>query len=245
MYRGKALQQVSLIRSTVFGRNRMHMGVVRCVWIAHLSFCINVACYNNYVDLLECWIDRLFDIDPDAAKYFNFRKLEVFRKHARSVVLTVTAVVGLMEEGDTKTLVALLKDLGSRHLSLGLNLKKPQFDLMGQALLDTLMETLGPTFTEEVRDAWVEAYEFIAEKMMQGVVRFEDSSTEHDMELSTWLVVKSWSKVTAIEEYDEVGGELLFKRYVGRTTIYALLDRSTYSTFLIYANHIYMCVQNF
>lgn len=141
-------------------------------------------------------------------------KQNVFKKHASGVILSVTAAVGLLEKSDMATLVGVLKDLGARHLSLGLKLEKAHYDLVGQALLDTLSTALGDNFTAETKEAWVGVYAIITEKMMEGAAQFEETSPKEDETGSTSLVIDSWSKVKAIENYDEVAGELLFKRSV-------------------------------
>jgi hemoglobin-like flavoprotein len=132
-------------------------------------------------------------------------KQEVFKKHANGVILTVKTAVDLLEKGDTDTLVKTLKELGAMHLSHGLKLKKAHYEMVGQALVDTLATALGNDFTDEVKRAWLVVYATITEKMMQGAAQFEE-------ETSPSLVVNSWSKIKDIESYDEVAGELLFKR---------------------------------
>ncbi|KAG7348448.1 globin-like protein [Nitzschia inconspicua] len=179
---------------------------------------------DSYYEIAgEMLFKRLFEINPDVAAYFKFTdgyettdealyKQEVFKKHATGVILTVTAAVSLLEKGDMDTLVGVLKDLGARHLSLGLKLGKSHYDLVGQALLDTLAKVLDDEFTSDVKEAWVGVYEIITDKMMEGAAQFEEISPEQDESGSTSLVVNSWSKVRAIENYDEVAGEMLFKR---------------------------------
>jgi hemoglobin-like flavoprotein len=165
----------------------------------------------------------LFEINPDASSFFKFTdgyettdealyKQELLKKHSSGVILTISAAVGLLEEGDMDNLVGVLKDLGARHFSLGLNLKEAHYHLVGQALLDTLDKTLGDDFTAEVKDAWVGVYALITEKMMEGAAQFEEASPEYPESGATSLVIESWAKVKALENYDEVAGELLFKR---------------------------------
>jgi hemoglobin-like flavoprotein len=110
-----------------------------------------------------------------------------------------------LEKGETETLVEVLKDLGATHLSHGLKLEKAHYDLVGQALIDTLATALGDDFTDEVKEAWLVVYATITEKMMEGAAQFDE-------EASPSLVVNSWSKIKNIDSYDEVAGELLFKR---------------------------------
>ena len=96
-------------------------------------------------------------------------------KHAEGVVSAVTASVELLEQSDMKTLENVLKELGAKHLSYGLNLEKAHYDLVGQALLDTLENALGAdVFTPETKDAWSGVYGIITEKMMAGAAEFEE-----------------------------------------------------------------------
>ena len=100
-------------------------------------------------------------------------KQEIFLKHAEGVVSAVTASVELLEQSDMKTLESVLKELGAKHLSLGLNLEKAHYDLVGHALLDTLENALGAdVFTSETKDAWSGVYGVITEKMMAGAAEF-------------------------------------------------------------------------
>jgi hemoglobin-like flavoprotein len=97
----------------------------------------------------------------------------VFKNHASGVVLAVSAAVELLEKGDMEKLGTVLKELGATHLSLGLNLEQAHYDLVGQALLDTLEMALQDTFTLETKAAWSGVYAMITKKMMEGAAEFE------------------------------------------------------------------------
>jgi hemoglobin-like flavoprotein len=97
----------------------------------------------------------------------------VFKNHASGVVLAVSAAVELLEKGDMEKLGTVLKELGATHLSLGLNLEQAHYDLVGQALLDTLEMALQDTFTLETKAAWSGVYVMITKKMMEGAAEFE------------------------------------------------------------------------
>jgi hemoglobin-like flavoprotein len=96
----------------------------------------------------------------------------VFKNHASAVVLTVSTAVELLEKGNLEKLGTILKDLGATHLSLGLNLEQAHYDLVGQALLDTLEKALADSFTMETKAAWSGVYAIITEKMMEGAAEF-------------------------------------------------------------------------
>jgi hemoglobin-like flavoprotein len=177
-------------------------------------------------------------LNPDASTFFKFTdgyettdeamyKQEVFKRHATGVVATVTAAVELLEKGDMDTLTAVLKELGLKHLAHGLQLQRAHYDLVGQALIDTLNTALGDDFSDEVKEAWVGVYDVIAKTMMKGAAEFNNDSSNDDddnkeeekkedspryyVEPST-LVVSSWDKVKAIDNYKAVAGQLIFKR---------------------------------
>ena len=120
---------------------------------------------------------RIFELKPEATAFFKFAdgyetsdealyKTALFRKHADGVITTVTAAVSLLEHGNMDKLVSVLKTLGASHSTL--NLELAHYELVGQALIDTLAKALGESFTDEVKEAWVGVYGVITEKMMEG-----------------------------------------------------------------------------
>ena len=96
-------------------------------------------------------------------------KNDPFVKHSTAGISTGTAAVGLLEAGETDTLVSVLQDLGARHAALRVRLEKAHYELVGEALLFTLSKALGAeAFTPTVKRAWLQVYEIITQQMMQG-----------------------------------------------------------------------------
>lgn len=58
--------------------------------------------------------------------------------------------------------------LGRRHVHL-YKIPPESYEIVGQALLWTLEQGLGPAFTPEVRRAWAELYRLLATTMQMGV----------------------------------------------------------------------------
>mmetsp|Transcript_8921 Transcript_8921/g.24726 ORF Transcript_8921/g.24726 Transcript_8921/m.24726 type:complete len:81 (-) Transcript_8921:1198-1440(-) len=66
-------------------------------------------------------------------------------------------------------LTKVLKSLGAKHLTKhGLTLEKAHYELVGQALIDTLATALGDSFTKDTKEAWVAVYGVITDTMMEG-----------------------------------------------------------------------------
>ncbi|KAH8097952.1 hypothetical protein JL720_871 [Aureococcus anophagefferens] len=112
------------------------------------------------------------------------------KKHGANVVMTVnTAVEGLT---DLDALVPVLKGLGKRHVGYGARRPRPRlsdrpratprrrqphtspppqvlpphYDVVGQALIATLGDALGPQLTPEVKDAWLAVYGIVKDTMI-------------------------------------------------------------------------------
>ena len=79
-----------------------------------------------------------------------------------------TAVDGL---GDLDVVGPFLVRLGARHVRYGV--RTEHFDVVGTALLWTLEQGLGERFTPAVRDAWIAAWDVIADAMRTGMRRAE------------------------------------------------------------------------
>ncbi|EGB06702.1 hypothetical protein AURANDRAFT_16330, partial [Aureococcus anophagefferens] len=118
---------------------------------------------------------HIFDIAPEAKGLFSFAKGKqsdedlynnlYLKKHGANVVMTVnTAVEGLT---DLDALVPVLKGLGKRHphTSPPPQVLPPHYDVVGQALIATLGDALGPQLTPEVKEAWLAVYGIVKDTM--------------------------------------------------------------------------------
>lgn len=90
----------------------------------------------------------------------------MLKKHAKGVIATVNAAVGMLESGDMDTLVKVLKDLGAKHVNYGV--LKEHYDIVGEALIGTLNDALGDEFNADVKAAWEEIYGVISSTMIEG-----------------------------------------------------------------------------
>lgn len=102
---------------------------------------------------------RLFEIDPSLRALFPAAGMDEQEK--KLVAMLAVAVRGLTDMG---ALVPALQALGRRHATYGV--ENRHYDIVGQALLDTLATALGKVFDVPTRTAWSTAYSTIAETMM-------------------------------------------------------------------------------
>jgi hemoglobin-like flavoprotein len=103
---------------------------------------------------------RLFELDPTLRPLFKGDLKEQGRKLMDMLRM---AVKGLDRP---EALLPALAALGRRHAGYGVN--KRDYETVGEALLWTLEQGLGPGFTPEIKEAWTTLYRLVADTMCIG-----------------------------------------------------------------------------
>lgn len=102
---------------------------------------------------------RLFAYYPQTQRLFAQTDMN---RQCSSLMATLAAVVAGVERGDNLTPV--LQKLGEKHHRYGTEAN--HYPLVGKVLLETFSEYLGPRFTQEVQNAWSQAYDLISSQMI-------------------------------------------------------------------------------
>ncbi|MEJ2142762.1 MAG: globin family protein [Gammaproteobacteria bacterium] len=105
----------------------------------------------------ELFYGKLFELDPELKPLFSGNMVEQGKKLMSTINLVVEGLENLEE------LVPAVQDLGIRHAGYGV--KDEHYDTVAEALLWTLGQGLGDDFTDEVKEAWTEAYVVLATTM--------------------------------------------------------------------------------
>jgi len=105
---------------------------------------------------------RLFELDPALRPLFKGEMEEQGRKLMDMLGL---AVKGLDRP---EALLPALATMGRRHAGYGV--KEQDYETVGEALLWTLEQGLGPGFTPEIREAWTVLYKLVADTMLAAPV---------------------------------------------------------------------------
>lgn len=108
----------------------------------------------------ELFYQRLFTIAPDVRPLFK-RDLAV---QGPMLMATLNAVVSSLER--LETMLPAVRNLARRHVPWGV--KPEHYDAVGEALLWTLAQGLGPAFTAPVCRAWTAAYLALATVMKEA-----------------------------------------------------------------------------
>src|SRR5918995_6987732 len=105
--------------------------------------------------------ERIFPLAPATRALFDD---DLPRQAARTMAAVGTVVDGLP---DLDRVTTFLVRLGARHVRYGV--QPEHFDVVGAALLWTLEQGLGDLFTPPTRDAWIAAWDVIANAMLTGM----------------------------------------------------------------------------
>lgn len=77
----------------------------------------------------------------------------------QKLMQTIAIVVNALN--DLSPIIPAIQSLGKRHVTYGV--KPEHWHSVGSALLWTLQDAFGSDFTDEVREAWADAYMLIAQ----------------------------------------------------------------------------------
>jgi hemoglobin-like flavoprotein len=109
----------------------------------------------------ELFYGRLFELDPDLRSLFKGDMEEQGRKLMRMISTAVAALDRL------EAIVPAVQQLGVRHVGYGV--RDEHYDTVGAALVWTLQQGLGESFTAEVKEAWISVYGVLAGTMKSAV----------------------------------------------------------------------------
>jgi len=103
---------------------------------------------------------RLFTLDPSLRALFQ---QDIEQQGAKLMQALKFAVASLDQPREIRP---MLEALGRRHVYYGVT--EPHYDTVGRALIDALEHVLGPAFTPEVKQAWLDVYSQMAGIMKEA-----------------------------------------------------------------------------
>ena len=129
----------------------------RQIEIVKQSFTRIMSFQDQAAELFYC---RLFELDPSLRLMFRPDMEEQKQKLMVAIALVVTNLDKL------DNLLPTVRVLGQRHKSYGV--RNRHYDMVGAALIWTLEIGLGTGWTDELGEAWKNAYGRIAAAMIEG-----------------------------------------------------------------------------
>jgi nitric oxide dioxygenase len=125
----------------------------------------------------------LFEIDSTTVPLFA--GVDMSAQHVK-LRQSLAVVVAALDDPDR--LLPALAALGKRHTNYGI--KDHHFASVGAALLRALASSLGTAFTQEMHDAWAEAYALVASVMQRAITRADLAAKAETHTVSTTLQIR-------------------------------------------------------
>jgi|1186.fasta_scaffold770770_1 hemoglobin-like flavoprotein len=149
----------------------MHWFPDRMIGETNLMRPDQIACIREAFDRLwpvnrrfaDLFYARLFELDPTARTLFR-GDLEGLKTKLLSMLATIVGAADRPEIFDS-----VVEDLGRRHALFGVT--PAQYSAVGEALIWSLGEALGPALTRSRREAWSDFYKVVQLSMLRGAAR--------------------------------------------------------------------------
>lgn len=109
-------------------------------------------------DAAALFYSKLFELDPSLKSMFKSDMTDQRKKLMQILGVAVSSLNNL------DAIVPTVQDLGRRHVQYGV---RPQhYNTVAEAILWMLAQTLGATFTAEIKQSWTEVYTVLADTMI-------------------------------------------------------------------------------
>lgn len=131
--------------------------------------------YNDQINLVQTSFAKVVPISETAAELFYGRLFEIapevrplfkgdMKDQGKKLMATLNVAVQSLT--DLPKLVPVLEKLAIGHVPYGV--KAEHYDKVGAALLWTLEQGLGESWTPETAEAWTETYKIVASTMINA-----------------------------------------------------------------------------
>lgn len=109
------------------------------------------------LEITTTFYKTMFENNPEVKAMFNMDKQE---SGAQPKALAMTVLAAAQNIDNLEVLLPAVKKIGQVHVNT--NVKPEHYPIVGKNLLIAIKEVLGDAATDEVLNAWGEAYEVIA-----------------------------------------------------------------------------------
>ncbi|MBL1219878.1 NO-inducible flavohemoprotein [Chryseobacterium sp. L7] len=116
---------------------------------------------TNGTDLTKHFYSRMFKHHPELKNLFNMSN-QASGKQQHALAGAVLAYAEHIE--NPEVLINVLKSIGNKHVSL--NISPEQYDIVGHHLISSIKEVLGEAASDDLIEAWTEAYNELAQIMI-------------------------------------------------------------------------------
>ena len=150
----------------------------------------------NGNDLISYFYQRMLTNNPELKDIFNMAN-QASGKQQNALTGAVLAYAENID--DPTVLINTLKAIGNKHVSL--NIAAEQYDIVGNHLINSIIEVLGAAATPELIEAWTCAYTELAQIMISIEA---DMYQKNSLKKGGWKGWRSFVISKIVAESDEI-----------------------------------------
>lgn len=139
---------------------------------------------------------NLFEAHPELLNIFNHANQE---KGRQQNALANTVYAAAVHIDNLAAIIPVVKQIGQKHVSLGI--KPEHYPIVGQYLLEAIKEVLGDAATDEIINAWAEAYGVIADAFI-GIE--EEMYVAAETQEGGWRFFKDFIIIDKVKESNNI-----------------------------------------
>ena len=148
------------------------------------------------VAITTTFYKNLFEAHPELLNIFNHANQA---KGRQQTALANTVYAAAVHIDNLAAIIPAVKKIGQKHVSLGI--KPEHYPIVGQHLLGAIKEVLGDAATDDIINAWAEAYGVIADAFI-GIE--EEMYAAAESKQGGWRFFKDFVITEKVKESDNI-----------------------------------------
>ncbi len=146
--------------------------------------------------ITSCFYEKMFSNHPELLNIFNHAN----QKQGRQQTALANAVYAAAIHIDQlENIIPVVKQIGHKHRSLGV--KPEHYPIVGEHLLLAIKEVLGDAATEDIIEAWAEAYGIIADAFISVEREMYEQAEEQP---GGWEGFRNFTVVKKVKESEVI-----------------------------------------
>ncbi|MET0959699.1 MAG: NO-inducible flavohemoprotein [Psychrobacillus psychrotolerans] len=148
------------------------------------------------VAITTAFYKNMFEAHPELLNIFNHANQA---KGRQQTALANTVYAAAVHIDNLAAIIPVVKQIGQKHVSLGI--KPEHYPIVGEHLLGAIKEVLGDAATDDIINAWAEAYGVIADAFI-GIE--EEMYTATESKQDGWRFFKDFVIAERVKESDNI-----------------------------------------
>lgn len=146
--------------------------------------------------ITKCFYKKLFTNHPELLNVFNHANQQQERQQ---MALAQAVLASAKHIDQLAAIVPVVKQIAHKHRSLGV--KKEHYPIVGKHLLEAIQEVLGDAATDDIIQAWAEAYGVIADIFISTEAEMYDQAAH---QTGGWEDFRAFVVTRKQEESDQI-----------------------------------------